>query len=487
MSSGYECSKDSPVSQAAAAVDPNKLILTFEEESKRYSMDWESTEYTSELKYGGSWVWSMKTTDRQHKTEFSNDKLTLIIKTAKQAYRGVDNVDDSTLDYEEIDVMEQLRAQGLPRVADAASGKNATALPNALLFWDRHDVVKLLDVETGECRHTFNGYKGFTLSPSGHLAVMWGKDAQVIDMKSGLCQCRLPDTGVGYDFAKFSQDQTLLLTIKKDAKEVGLWDATTGKKKCIYQLEAKYVEAANLSPDASKLFVLICIDACPLYNYYKYRGAMFDTASDSSEPIWKLDEAKEKSGGFSHDGLHVLIQEKDYVMGLYDATSGLALHNLDTYSAIFSPDGSRILMIKRSPEGRSLVVRSAALSDEESTDTHGEKVVAPSWSGDGQLAWSPDGTIIFAELDRSGKFFDVEAGVCLRTFGTQKEKMSSISFSIDSKFMLTTAQDAPIRIFAVETGECVKTLGTHSQATAALLSSPVARCWPGSDEDEDGK
>ncbi len=78
--------------------------------------------------------------------------------------------------------------------------------------------------------------------------------------------------------------------------------------------------------------------------------------------------------------------------------------------------------------------------------------------------------------------WDIQAGVCLRTFQGENEKITTLILTPDGRFAISGiekpsyhANDVPIRIWNIFTGECIRTLQGHEHDIRAVALTPNAR------------
>jgi WD40 repeat protein len=94
-----------------------------------------------------------------------------------------------------------------------------------------------------------------------------------------------------------------------------------------------------------------------------------------------------------------------------------------------------------------------------------------------------------ASADKTLKQWDVDTGVCLRTFEGHTAKVRTCVLSVDGTRLYSGASDLTIREWNTATGECMRTLVGHETSIYALVLGPsgtdlwsasedkTARCW----------
>ena len=101
--------------------------------------------------------------------------------------------------------------------------------------------LKLWDIVTGDCLHTFKGYKNavnsVSLSPNGKKAVSgdWN-DIKLWDVATGNCLHTFEGHTHNVESLCFSPDGRMIISGSTD-NSIKLWDVATGAKKCLATLE----------------------------------------------------------------------------------------------------------------------------------------------------------------------------------------------------------------------------------------------------------
>ena len=123
-------------------------------------------------------------------------------------------------------------------------------------------------------------------------------------------------------------------------------------------------------------------------------------------------------------------------------------HGSHMCSAVFSPDGERVLT---APHGMTAKVWSAASGECLQTLTGHEKFV---WSA----VFSPDGErVLTVSDDNSLKVWFAASGECLQTLTGHEKYVCSAVFSSDGERVLTASCDDSARVWSAASGECLHT------------------------------
>jgi WD40 repeat protein len=162
-------------------------------------------------------------------------------------------------------------------------------------------------------------------------------------------------------FAKFSPDDSRIITASRNTGEIKLWDAKTGT--CLMTEDNptgdNYDATVSFSPDGktvisgSNMYTGVKdgkpTGAEPGVSGIKYRPLMWDAATGKAITNNYFHDAFIVNGEYSPDGRKVMTVSFDSVVRIWDANSGQllttckAVHELPTYTE-FSPDGQKIAM-----------------------------------------------------------------------------------------------------------------------------------------------
>jgi WD40 repeat protein len=174
------------------------------------------------------------------------------------------------------------------------------------------------------------------------------------------------------------------------------------------------------------------------------------------------------SAVFSPDGTRILTASRDNTARLWDAATGaervvLSGHEETVWSAVFSPDGTRILTASRDNTTRlwdaATGAERAVLSGHESTVT--------------SAVFSPDGTrILTASGDNTARLWDAATGAERVVLSGHEETVWSAVFSPDGTRILTTSQDNTTRLWDAATGAERAVLRGHERCVNSAVFSP---------------
>jgi WD40 repeat protein len=107
---------------------------------------------------------------------------------------------------------------------------------------------------------------------------------------------------------------------------------------------------------------------------------------------------------------------------------------------------------------------------------HNNKITSISFSKDGKY-------IATGSEDRTIKLWDILTGREIRTILGHSDKINSILFSPDSRYIASASSDNTIKIFEIETGLEYMTLTGHSREVNSISFSPDGRYLASSGSD----
>jgi WD40 repeat protein len=203
----------------------------------------------------------------------------------------------------------------------------------------------------------------------------------------------------------------------------------------------------------------------------------------ASGPLWKPYKIVEQSHNvmvlrghtnmvtsavFSPDGTRILTASWDSTARLWDAATGaetavLRGHEGTVTSAVFSPDGARILTASRD--------KTARLWD---TATGAETAVLRGHEGTVTSAvFSPDGTrILTASWDNTARLWDAATGAETAVLRGHESLVTSAVFSPDGTRILTASVDNTALLWDAATGAETAVLRGHEDSVRSAVFSP---------------
>ena len=277
--------------------------------------------------------------------------------------------------------------------------------------------------------------------------------------------------------AAFSPDGTQVLTCTANERgqpmnDFVVWDVKTGKKRMIYQEEAKQgigFEALGFSANGKFIIagsgdaVVRIIWAANGATLQAFRGAYTDKNS-ISKGVNAVD--------VSADGSKILAASWDNKIRYWQPSrKGTAIkvlkgHVFDVFAARFSPDGNQILS-----GGFDNQIRLWGLENNQLIKAGKEHLKDVN-----AVAFSPDGKkMLSGSNDRRVKLWIVDdsLGISKDTYYQASDYVVSVSFSPDGKHFLYAAANGEIYIHNAENGQIVNTIKDRSNGLQVPLYSAV--------------
>jgi WD40 repeat protein len=189
------------------------------------------------------------------------------------------------------------------------------------------------------------------------------------------------------------------------------------------------------------------------------------------EPVW--------SAVFSPDGRRIVTVGGDRTAKLWNAASGAEIRTLTGHtnqvtSAAFSPDGQRL--VTGGSEGTARVWEVATGKALRVLRGHTDVIRS--------VAFSPDGRwILSGSEDRTARLWDAATGGAILTLQEHTDAVHAVRFSPDGQRLLTGGKDGTARVWEAATGKELLRLTGHKDAVNAVAFSPDgARIATGSDD-----
>jgi WD40 repeat protein/TPR repeat protein len=191
-------------------------------------------------------------------------------------------------------------------------------------------------------------------------------------------------------------------------------------------------------------------------------------AADTRLAILVGHNAAVYSAVYSPDGTRIVTASGDNTARIWDARSGLPLnvlrgHDKTVLSAVYSPDSARIVTASQDKTARIW-------------DAHSGAQVLILEGHDGSLrssAYSPDGTrIVTASADKTARLWDASTGAPLKVLAGHGDGVESASFSPDGTRIVTASLDKTARVWDARTGAQLMVLVGHGDRVESAAYSP---------------
>ena len=372
---------------------------------------------------------------------------------------------------------------------------------NTARLWDAQgQPLTLLSGHTGRVNSAIfsrDGTRILTASNDG-TARLWDTQGQFLTLLFG-------HTDI-VNSAVFSPDGTHILTASWD-NTARLWDVQ-GRTLDILSSHTAWVGSAVFSPDGSHILTASRDMTVRLWNMV---GQPLATIKGHTDYV--------TSALFNPDGQHILTASRDMTARLWntagqllatfqDTSAGISINLGNPHtcmlSAVFSPDGTRILTAsgngttrlwdKRgqllatlsrdmicgavfSPDGKRILTPSDRIFDDDNTARlwdvtgHPLAILSGHTGAVNSAVFSPDGSrILTASRDGTARLWDA-SGTPLITLSGHTGWVNSAVFSPDGNYVLTASDDGTARLWDVA-GQLLAILNGHAQRVNSAVFSP---------------
>lgn len=354
---------------------------------------------------------------------------------------------------------------------------------NTVRIWDANSGTQLALLKG----HT-GAVHGAVFSPDGRLILSGAQDqtTRLWDSATGqelkVLRPVAFDRSYGYvERARFSADGRRIVTISRDSN-ARVWDVASGETLCA--LYTPYLISAAPSPDGRSV-VIASMDSMDGITS-GYSAKVWDCGNRAVVATLKGHSKDVSSAVFSPDGERILTASPDGTARVWNATSGALLatvtHAQPLASADFSPDGRRILTLAWNGTVKVWDVQSkqelAVLGG------HAANVVSAAFDTDGRH-------VVTASNDGTARIWDAEAGDGPILLAGHAGGIVDLAFSSDGSRIMTASSDATARMWDTRSGKQLVMLGGHSGGVRGAIFSPdeqrvltasddgTARLWDG--------
>ena len=261
--------------------------------------------------------------------------------------------------------------------------------------------------------------------------------------------------------ATFRSDCTQLVTASSDGTS-RIWQVGRGQGAAILgEPRSEYgLLVAQFSPDGTRVVMAICPGDDTARVRDAGTGQVLATLRGHADCI--------NSALFSPDGSRVLTASDDTTARLWDANSGTEIATLHGHksivaSASFSPDGSRVITASHDATARIW----NANSGETIAVLRGHETALLS------AVFSPDGSrVLTASSDTTARLWEAESGTEIAALPGHENSVNSASFSPDGSRVVTASNDETARIWSATTGEEIVVLRGHENIVNSASFSP---------------
>ena len=286
-------------------------------------------------------------------------------------------------------------------------GKTFLSAGKSYNFYSDDYTLMLWELTTGQCLHSFGGYKHDILS------VCFSPDGRTILSSSRI------------DYIPYWISHNSLGTVMK------LWDAETGKCIRSFEEQSHIIYSVCFSPDG-----MTAISGGNDNNV-----KLWDVTTGECLRTFEGHKEEVKAVYFSLDGKTV-ISCSSYNTRLWSVMTGMCINSY-RIAAYFSPDRKTML----SGLGDAIVLRDVATGQRIRT-FEGDTVHSH------PICFSPDGKIALSCKREYINLWDVATGKCIHTIGN-KHLIKSACFSPDGKIVLLCDLNMTLSVWHIATLQCI--------------------------------
>ena len=319
----------------------------------------------------------------------------------------------------------------------------------------KDETIRLWESSSGRCVRILEGHTdavwSASFSPNGKYIISTSNDktARIWESSSGRCIMILEGHTDRVTSSFFLKDGKNVITASLDGT-VRIWNTITGSCSRVLTGHTDGVMNVSLSPDGK--YIVTASKDGTLRLWESSSGCCVRILEGHAEIVCSV--------SFSPNGEDVVSTSLDKTVRIWECSSGRCVAIWEGYtdtvwSASFSPDGKYIIIAFKNEISIRLW---NSFSDEcNSLVGHDFGVSSIGFSLDEKY-------MVSTSWDKTARIWEYSSGRCVRILEGHKDAVLSASFSPDGKYVVTASKDETLRLWARSSGRCVRTLEGHTDA-----------------------
>jgi len=315
------------------------------------------------------------------------------------------------------------------------------------------NVLAIFDAKSGALLTAIKGHadpvKYVRLSPDGKKMVASSglKPAKIWDMQTGRMIMHINEPYTQY--GEFSPDGKQVVTVSLNA--VKFWDAETGGLLKKLNGNLSYLQAAHFSPDGKKILTTYTGNIAEVWDV-ETGNFLYDLVGHTK---WI------ESAEFSHNGQKIVTASQDGAI-IWDADTKAPFTYIpkndhagysDIYSAVFSPDDTKLLITESNGMVKLCDVATGALLNKYELDDYpgsANSVFSAQFSGNGT-------DVLLACADGSARVWNTLTNETELTLSGHDNWVYCARFSPDGSHITTCSYDNTCKLWDAKTGRLLYT------------------------------
>lgn len=337
-------------------------------------------------------------------------------------------------------------------------------------FWDAETGKLLLTLEGNQIRYSPDGKRLAVVKSAPEKSVL------IVAAEDGRRLSSISDEDAILQI-EFSPDGNRLLTLSP-TNTAKIWDVDSGKWLATLPGQKYGIKFATFSPSGQHV---LTIGEGPNYND---PATMMVWAASGNELLTSIEEPNVKPSRdssfaaiVSPDAKHLITRsgKSEKAFALMDPITGEIRTKLEGFegnenSIVFSPDGKRIIAVRRNYSGTSDPEEMKVAKIWELTSG---KLLSTLEGHSGAIetyTFSPDGQqVVTTSMDKTAKVWDVGSGKLLNTMEGNTYVLNGATFSPDGRRLVTCSQDT-LKVWDVASGKLLLSLDDNTRGATPIFS-----------------